>query len=106
MPAKGRALPGSCWWGWEGGCDPPCGMEMGMEAQGVTPQVPPRPPTKNQQPVGHPGPSPIFAVDASHEHRQAWVPLLPGTVTPGTTRSPSLLGLSPPSAGGHHPTDP
>lgn len=41
MPAKGRALPGSCWWGWEGGCDPPCGIEMGMGAQDVTPQVPP-----------------------------------------------------------------
>lgn len=66
MPAKGRALPGSCWWGWEGGCDPPCGIEMGMGAQGVTPQVPPWPPTKNQQLVGHPGPSPIFAVDAWH----------------------------------------
>lgn len=82
MPAKGRALPGSCWWGGgKEGCDtPPPALseprqvEIRWEWGHGAPMALPHcclPPAKDQQLAGHPGLSPIFAVGASREHRHS-----------------------------------
>jgi len=94
MPAKGRALPGSCWRGEGGGqtrCTPVSGDEMGMG-----PRVPP---------ATHEGPA-ARGTPGSFPCPLAWALAGCGSCscpgTPRTTRSPSLPGLSPRSAQGHH----